>query len=292
MDIFTLGAIFALFRGIFSLPGLALLGLEDIAVEMAVCAQLKGACKALTEDQLQPLIRKVEESAENDKLDFGDNFEEGIESKVRRLLCTFNYRKFCTRKNVGRSAPRKESALCQLERLNCKRKTRQFTRRAASVKASYVEEETAVATIDALKVLSKAITDAKVDVIKSVIGVGKEIGAAKVDIIGSGLVLVNEIVQDSAVAKATAEAAKTTVQGAFDVKEVITDAKANLAKVLLKTKADIFNSFFNVLNAKTNVVLCKLRIKKCMKEEIKEVINEDAIEDKEKMKMKLKVRKT
>ena len=63
MDIFTLGAIFALFRGIFSLPGLALMGLEDIAVEMAVCAQLKGACKALTEEQLQPLIRKVEESA-------------------------------------------------------------------------------------------------------------------------------------------------------------------------------------------------------------------------------------
>ena len=134
MGLFQLSAIFAFFGGIFPHPGPVKMGLEDIALEMAVCNQLEGACKALTKEQLDPLIRKVDEAAENNELDFGDDLDKGIESRVRRILCIFNYKEFCTIENVGRSSLKQESALCLLKGLNCKRQARQLTTKASSDK--------------------------------------------------------------------------------------------------------------------------------------------------------------
>ena len=134
MGLFQLSAIFAFFGGIFPHPGPVKMGLEDIALEMAVCDQLEGACKALTKEQLDPLIRKVDEAAENNELDFGDDLDKGIESRVGRILCIFNYKEFCTIENVGRSSLKQESALCLLKGLNCKRQARQLTTKASSGK--------------------------------------------------------------------------------------------------------------------------------------------------------------
>merc|ERR1712154_95528 len=101
-----------------SLPGPAKVGLEDLALEMVLCEELDGACNTLTEENLEPVVMKLEKAAEANELDFGENLYEELETRVGRLLCGLDYNQFCT--EGGRSVLQEESALCRMEGINCR----------------------------------------------------------------------------------------------------------------------------------------------------------------------------
>merc|ERR1712173_88059 len=90
-----------------SLPGPAKVGLEDLALEMVLCEELDGACNTLTEENLEPVVMKLEKAAEANELDFGENLYEELETRVGRLLCGLDYNQFCT--EGGRSVLQEES---------------------------------------------------------------------------------------------------------------------------------------------------------------------------------------
>merc|ERR1712173_343991 len=94
-----------------SLPGPSKVGLEDVALEMVLCEELDGACNTLTEENLEPVVMKLEKAAEANELDFGENLYEELETRVGRLLCGLDYNQFCTEE---------ESALCRMEGINCR----------------------------------------------------------------------------------------------------------------------------------------------------------------------------
>merc|ERR1712187_296548 len=93
-------------------------GLEDLALEMVLCEELDGACNTLTEENLEPVVMKLEKAAEANELDFGENLYEELETRVGRLLCGLDYNQFCT--EGGRSVLQEESALCRMEGINCR----------------------------------------------------------------------------------------------------------------------------------------------------------------------------
>merc|ERR1712242_496105 len=97
-------------------------GLEDVAMEMVLCEQLDGACNTLTEENLEPVVMKLEKAVEAKELDFGNDLYDELETRVGRLLCGLDYNQFCT--PGGRSVLQEESALCRLEGINCKSRGR------------------------------------------------------------------------------------------------------------------------------------------------------------------------
>jgi len=101
-----------------SLPGPSKVGLEDVALEMVLCEQLDDACNTLTEENLEPVVMKLEKAVEANELDFGENLYEELETRVGRLLCGLDYNQFCT--EGGRSVLQEESALCRMEGINCR----------------------------------------------------------------------------------------------------------------------------------------------------------------------------
>merc|ERR1712173_201205 len=101
-----------------SLPGPSKVGLEDVALEMVLCEELDGACNTLTEENLEPVVMKLEKAVEANELDFGGNLYEELETRVGRLLCGLDYNQFCT--EGGRSVLQEESALCRMEGINCR----------------------------------------------------------------------------------------------------------------------------------------------------------------------------
>merc|ERR1712130_283502 len=101
-----------------SLPGPSKVGLEDLALEMVLCEELDGACNTLTEENLEPVVMKLEKAVEANELDFGENLYEELETRVGRLLCGLDYNQFCT--EGGRSVLQEESALCRMEGINCR----------------------------------------------------------------------------------------------------------------------------------------------------------------------------
>jgi len=101
-----------------SLPGPSKVGLEDVALEMVLCEELDGACNTLTEENLEPVVMKLEKAVEANELDFGENLYEELETRVGRLLCGLDYNQFCT--EGGRSVLQEESALCRMEGINCR----------------------------------------------------------------------------------------------------------------------------------------------------------------------------
>ena len=107
-----------------SLPGPVKMGLEDMAMEMVLCEQLDGACKTLTQENLDPVIMKLEEAVEAKELDIGNDLYEQLETRVGRLLCGLDYNQFCTEEVLGRTSLKEESALCRIEGINCKSKGR------------------------------------------------------------------------------------------------------------------------------------------------------------------------
>jgi len=101
-----------------SLPGPSKVGLEDVALEMVLCEELDGACNTLTEENLEPVVMKLEKAAEANELDFDNQIYEELETRVGRLLCGLDYNQFCT--EGGRSVLQEESALCRMEGINCR----------------------------------------------------------------------------------------------------------------------------------------------------------------------------
>merc|ERR1712242_646642 len=97
-------------------------GLEDVAMEIVLCEQLDGACNTLTEENLEPVVMKLEKAVEAKELDFGNDLYDELETRVGRLLCGLDYNQFCT--SGGRSVLQEESALCRLEGINCKSRGR------------------------------------------------------------------------------------------------------------------------------------------------------------------------
>jgi hypothetical protein len=65
-------------------------------VEMAVCEQLE-VCTSLNEENLEPVVRKLERAMETNQLDFATTLDDDdIKTRVGRLLCGLNYKDFCT----------------------------------------------------------------------------------------------------------------------------------------------------------------------------------------------------
>jgi len=104
------------------MPGPVKVGLEDVAMEMVLCESLDGACNRLTEENLEPVVMKLEKAVEAKELDFGNDLYDELETRVGRLLCGLDYNQFCT--PGGRSVLQEESALCRLEGINCKSRGR------------------------------------------------------------------------------------------------------------------------------------------------------------------------
>jgi len=107
-----------------SLPGPVKMGLEDMVMEMVLCEQLDGACKTLTQENLEPVVMKLEKAVEAKELNIGNYLYEELETRVGRLLCGLDYNQFCTEEVLGRTSFKEESALCRIEGINCKSKGR------------------------------------------------------------------------------------------------------------------------------------------------------------------------
>jgi len=141
-----------------SLPGPSKVGLEDLALEMVLCEELDGACNTLTEENLEPVVMKLEKAVEANELDFGENLYEELETRVGRLLCGLDYNQFCT--EGGRSVLQEESALCRMEGINCRSNGRGRT------------------LVD--------ILEAKKQLLQALLGKGDEDGSGEADEDGSG----------------------------------------------------------------------------------------------------------
>merc|ERR1712242_350982 len=143
----TTWILFSILPVISPMPGPVKVGLEDVAMEMVLCESLDGACNRLTEENLEPVVMKLEKAVEAKELDFGNDLYDELETRVGRLLCGLDYDQFCTpgRSYIrrlgdppllryfptingnapgGRSVLQEESALCRLEGINCKSRGR------------------------------------------------------------------------------------------------------------------------------------------------------------------------
>merc|ERR1712242_7637 len=118
----TTWILFSILPVISPMPGPVKVGLEDVAMEMVLCESLDGACNRLTEENLEPVVMKLEKAVEAKELDFGNDLYDELETRVGRLLCGLDYNQFCT--PGGRSVLQEESALCRLEGINCKSRGR------------------------------------------------------------------------------------------------------------------------------------------------------------------------
>jgi len=150
-------------------------------MEMVLCEQLDGACNTLTEENLEPVVMKLEKAVEAKELDFGNDLYDELETRVGRLLCGLDYDQFCTpgRSYIrrlgdppllryfptingnapgGRSVLQEESALCRLEGINCKSRGRTLG----------------------------DILDAKKQLLKAVLGIEDGSGEADMEASGSG----------------------------------------------------------------------------------------------------------
>merc|ERR1712130_494874 len=141
-----------------SLPGPSKVGLEDLALKMVLCEELDGACNTLTEENLEPVVMKLEKAVEANELDFGESLYEELETRVGRLLCGLDYNQFCT--EGGRSVLQEESALCRMEGINCRSNGRGRT------------------LVD--------ILEAKKQLLQALLGKGDEDGSGEADEDGSG----------------------------------------------------------------------------------------------------------
>merc|ERR1712109_104562 len=153
-------------------------------MEMVLCESLDGACNRLTEENLEPVVMKLEKAVEAKELDFGNDLYDELETRVGRLLCGLDYNQFCT--PGGRSVLQEESALCRLEGINCKSRGRTLgdilDAKKQLLKAVLgIEEgsgEDLLSTIFDSKVAAvDAVLDAKKDIVQTVItGVGELTG--------------------------------------------------------------------------------------------------------------------
>merc|ERR1712242_533753 len=152
----TTWILFSILPVISPMPGPVKVGLEDVAMEMVLCESLDGACNRLTEENLEPVVMKLEKAVEAKELDFGNDLYDELETRVGRLLCGLDYNQFCT--PGGRSVLQEESALCRLEGINCKSRGRTLG----------------------------DILDAKKQLLKAVLGIEDGSGEADMEASGSG----------------------------------------------------------------------------------------------------------
>ena len=285
MGTLQIWVLLAFLGDISSLPGPVSMGLEDMAVEMALCEQL-AVCNFFTEDDLEPVVRKLERAIETNELDFGDNLDdEAIEKRVGRLLCGLSYNDFCTTEVLGRADLGKENALCILEGINCKSMERTGLTGLIATKKKFVEtvlngeEETTTTTASTtsaktdekesmqdseekgvLNTLTDKVLNAKMTVIKAGLNVkaGALSAAAKAFNVKAGALSVAAKAIDGFANALGVQEGTTTTTTTPTTTTAKTDEKENMEdseeKGLLNTLTDkVLNAKMNVLKAGFNV---------------------------------------
>merc|ERR1712060_377565 len=273
----TTWILFSILPVISPMPGPVKVGLEDVAMEMVLCESLDGACNRLTEENLEPVVMKLEKAVEAKELDFGNDLYDELETRVGRLLCGLDYNQFCT--PGGRSVLQEESALCRLEGINCKSRGRtlgdildakkQLLKAVLGIEEGSGEGsgEDLLSTIFDSKVAAvDAVLDAKKDIVQTVItGVGEltgDLADVANEVVEAKTTLAKSSVKAVAVvAEGAVNLAQAAVKGAIDTKVAAVDASVNIVDAVVETKASIFKSVFNLLKKKVNIVLCSLDLK-------------------------------
>merc|ERR1712242_237431 len=289
----TTWILFSILPVISPMPGPVKVGLEDVAMEMVLCESLDGACNRLTEENLEPVVMKLEKAVEAKELDFGNDLYDELETRVGRLLCGLDYDQFCTpgRSYIrrlgdppliryfptingnapgGRSVLQEESALCRLEGINCKSRGRtlgdildakkQLLKAVLGIEEGSGEGsgEDLLSTIFDSKVAAvDAVLDAKKDIVQTVItGVG--------ELTGDLADVANEVV----------EAKTTLAKSSVKAVAVVAEGAVNLAQAAVKgaidTKVAAVDASVNIVDA---VVETKASIFKSVFNLLKKKVN-------------------
>merc|ERR1712154_396983 len=283
-----------------SLPGPSKVGLEDVALEMVLCEELDGACNTLTEENLEPVVMKLEKAAEANELDFGENLYEELETRVGRLLCGLDYNQFCT--EGGRSVLQEESALCRMEGINCrsngrgrtlvdileaKKQLLQAVLGKGDEDGSGETDEEASGSgdsetdgaaapedegfIDAGGNIEPAENSGDEESSGNEDGSGEEdllksvinskVAAAK-DVVDAKTTLVKNSAKAAAIAADGAvKLTQAAVKGVIDVEVAAVKTTVDVVNAVVQAKTSIFKSVFGLLKKKINIVLCGFKLK-------------------------------